>query len=434
MNFPTDKKEGGNTSDIDRGSDKPTNTTLDNGDLNDPQKVFFKFIDSLSWPQGKSPFQHMLDSEVDTNESTAVKSRLRVVKTIYDQEFPDYSLNLNAISEVARTLFGSIENAWAKYQIHSNATEAEKRFHDSDMPPPPTGTLIENDVKEAEIIGDISYDPRFFLSSDLDFPATLPDTIKAQFLRIVEEKGWWEALALTYLSRQGCHAILYKKAPNVTGGYPFLLSSGLIQHISPEEDEDNSLLTRSPIFRGKEWNMVTDTKKIVKTLDEYALDLKGKNIQVPDIDLQKIQKNPIDNAELEESIINALGTSSVSEMIRLTCSEPNGWRNCYEGIKHFSKLQVLNGIPFSFGVAYEDLSNAFEVLGLLSGKPCQIVLSEHRIKPGEPKTCKNLMLNNNIHEAMQSHSWRIVGALLQKINQGKDISNLVTRYKQELNC
>jgi hypothetical protein len=224
-----------------------------------------------------------------------------------------------------------------------------------------------------------------------------------------------------HLSRKGCHGILCLDNGDARPGSnhtPLLASSALIQSISENAaDDENTLLTRDPLFRGRVWKILSDKNTIAEQLNIYADNLKKNSTISLDIDTSQIPDNPVTNEDLEEGIVRAVGAENIAELIRLTGDDTNRVKYTYHGLKHFSELQIKRGIPFSFGVSYENLANTFNVLGLLHGAPCYIPLSEHRLKPHEPKTKKILLLNGNLSRAMSANSWRRVAMLLQKMNR-----------------
>jgi hypothetical protein len=205
---------------------------------------------------------------------------------------------------------------------------------------------------------------------------------------------------------------------NNAHGLPLLASSASIQKVtetvSPDQD---TLLTRDPIFRGGVWRMLADKKTVAEQLSRYSDKLQRDFGIRLSIDFSRIPDTPLTNADLEEGIIRAVGADNITELIRLTGDDSNRAKHIYHGLKHFSALQIERGIPFSFGIAYETLANTFDVLSLLYGAPCCLRLSEHRLKPDEPKTQKLLILNGNLAEAMTAHDWRRVAVLLRKTNQ-----------------
>lgn len=201
-------------------------------------------------------------------------------------------------------------------------------------------------------------------------------------------------------------------------GFPLLASSALIQKVSETSAPDtNTLLTRDPIFRGREWRILTDKTTLTEQLSLYAAGLQRDFGICLSIDPSRIPDSPSTNEELEEGIIQAVGADNITELIRLTGDDSNRAKHIYHGLKHFSALQMEKGIPFSFGVAYETLANTFDVLSRLYGAPCCLRLSEHRLKPDEPKTQKLLILNANLAEAMRAHDWRRTAVLLAKTNR-----------------
>lgn len=199
---------------------------------------------------------------------------------------------------------------------------------------------------------------------------------------------------------------------------PLLASSAMIQKIpevaAPDKD---TLLTRDPIFRGREWRILADKVDIEEQLALYMDNLHRDFGISARIDPSRIPDNPSTNSDLEEGIIQAVGASHITELIRLTGDDSNRAKHIYHGLKHFSALQIEKGIPFSFGIAYETLANTFDVLSRLSGSPCCLRLSELQLKPNEPKTQKLLILNGNLASAMSIHDWRHVALLLRKTNQ-----------------
>jgi hypothetical protein len=303
---------------------------------------------------------------------------------------------------------------------------AEKVFEQSGLQLPKMQNSRRPSVPDslsAELVPDISQDERPVRTSEISVPCTLSQAVESQFLSTVVKERWWEALGTIHLSRQGCHAVLLMSNGNTSPNdydSPLLASSALIQGV-PETvipDED-TLLTRDPLFRGRVWKILLDKNTIAEQLSLYADDLKrdfGLNLGV---DLSRIPENLPTNEELEEGIVRAVGAENITEFIRLTGDDSNRAKYIYHGLKYFSALQIEKKIPFSFGVTYETLADTFDVLGRLHGAPCCIRLSEHRLKPNEPKTQKILILNGNLAKAMEAADWRHVAMAVRRMNRSR---------------
>ncbi len=272
----------------------------------------------------------------------------------------------------------------------------------------------------AEIVPDISQDSRSVLLSGLSEPLPLSLAVERQFRAVVERENWKEALESIHLSRQGCHGILLMKTgfdPDEVNGIPTLASGALIQKVTEVPDDNDTLLTRDPLFRGRIWKLLADKDTAVKQLERYANKLKRDFNTCLDMDMSRIPDSPGTNEDLEEGIIQAVGAERITELVRLTGDDSNRAGNIYRGLMHFSSLQSEKGIPFSFGVAYETLANTFKILGRRYGEPCFLRLSEHRMKPNEPSTQKFIFFNKTLAEAMNADNWRRIAALVRKTNQ-----------------
>ena len=273
----------------------------------------------------------------------------------------------------------------------------------------------------AEIVPDISEDSRLVRTSELPSPCSLSCAVESQFLAIIYKEKWWEALKTIHLSRKGCHGVLFQNNGSTSTespGFPFLVSSALIQSVTetavPDED---TLLTRDPLFRGRAWQILSNKRTIAEQLSLYADKMQREFGIELNIDPSRLPDTPATNADIEEGIIQAVGADNITELIRLTGDDANRAKNIYHGLQYFSALQIEDGIPFSFGISYETLANTFDVLSQLYGAPCCLRLSEHRMKPNEPKTQKLLILNGNLAQAMSGHDWRRVAILLRKTNR-----------------
>jgi len=415
MDCPTNKKEGGNTGDADRISKNTADIALNTGETNglsNPQRVFFRFIDCLSWPAGKSPFQYIIELQSKHPEQSVLDSRLSISSALA-QNSPNYSMNLNEIACIACDLFGSVEEAWFSYQIYRNKEEGKERFRQSKMPYSPY--MPPNKASNhAELICDISKDDRLFFSPGLSFPSPLSVAVKHQFLDMAQKSDWTEALSTAHLSREGCHTVLYKQPASGQerfADYPYLLSSALIQPI-PKDRKKGHLLTRNPFFRTAEWAPLVGREECMDKIGEYLTEYPF----IPKVNAQLIPEQPKNIEDLEEGVISAIGDENILELIRLSVTGNTDTEKLtclYDALEEFSGVQAKHNKMFCMSVTYEQpVVDIFELLEHMTGRPCHLLTSKHQIKSNEPATCKCFFFNAAVNQSLKETDRRLITVAL----------------------
>lgn len=279
----------------------------------------------------------------------------------------------------------------------------------------------EGDLKySAYLVRDIAEETMLVYSAAAGNTLPLNEAHAAEVRALAKKMNWNEILEPDNfrLSTQGPQSILIAHRE---GQAPQLVSTALIRPVPPKSDPAN-ILSRTPLFRSNEFQLMTPPTDVRNKLLKYKQQLAVREITL-DLHPEALDGDFSGTAEFEDAMDRAI-PGLQSEILRVTAAgsaegDLAALKSLFYGLRAHTELQCKDGMFVSYGITTADLLDMLEVVEKLSELACYIPISKIRFPNNDYDTIKIRLLNGNIAEALGKINFRVFLAAILRAQRSK---------------